>query len=150
MYTSSYFTLRHKRSTKMLSKARPRPSQLMRIAADFRRLVNSLLVNCTRLFTVKDRRRGYAQGPIQRFQAETGIQGDRDFPGQHIPTEPIDHRHQVNEPPLEADIRDVTTPDLIAALNAHPPQQIRIALGGCSRYTGVRLRIERFQTHQVQ
>src|SRR5947209_17897245 len=47
MYTSSYLTLRHKRSTNMLSKARPLPSQLMRISAAFSRLVNSALVNCT-------------------------------------------------------------------------------------------------------
>src|SRR3989442_7347617 len=109
----------------MLSNARPLPSQLIRIAAALSRLVNSVLVNCTRLFTVKDLRSVHAQCPIQRFQAEAGIHGDRYFPGQDIATEPIDDRYQVDEAPLEADVGDITTPDLIAALNGHSSESSR-------------------------
>ncbi len=63
--------------------------------------------------------RGYVQGPIQCFQAKTAIQRDRDFPRQDVATEPINNRHQIDESPLEADVGDVTTPDLIAALDTH-------------------------------
>ena len=71
------------------------------------------------LVRVENLWRGYAQGPIQRFQAKPGIQRDRDFPRQDIATEPIDDRHQIDESALEANVRDVTTPDLIAALDTH-------------------------------
>jgi hypothetical protein len=43
--TSSYFTVRHKRSGKMLSKQRPFPSMLIRIPAICSRPVNASLVN---------------------------------------------------------------------------------------------------------
>ncbi|GAC1633619.1 MAG: hypothetical protein NVS4B11_35040 [Ktedonobacteraceae bacterium] len=65
-------------------------------------------------------RRGYFQSSIQSFQTKTGIQGDRDFPGQDVATEPINHGDQRDKPSLEADVHDVTTPDLIASFNAHP------------------------------
>ena len=128
MYTSSYLTLRQKRSTKIVSTARPLPSQLIRIAAALSRLVNSVLVNCTPWSVLNISGVADSQSPIQRFQAKTGIQGDRDVPRQDVATEPIDHRHQIDEASLEADVGDVTTPDLIAALDAHSSQQIRIAL----------------------
>src|SRR5258708_39990974 len=87
--------------------------------------------------------RGYPKGPIQCIQAKTGIQGDRDFPRKDVATEPIDDRHQIDKPPRQADVGDVTTPDLIAALNAHASEQIRIALLNGSRHTGPRFGIDR-------
>ena len=44
-YTSSYFTVRHKRSTKTLSRQQPLPSMLIRIPWALSTPVNSALVN---------------------------------------------------------------------------------------------------------
>src|SRR5947199_198482 len=44
---SSYFTVRHSRSTKTLSRQRPRPSMLTATPADSSRPVHACAVNCT-------------------------------------------------------------------------------------------------------
>src|SRR6266852_7101060 len=106
MYTSSYFTLRHKRSTKMLSNARPRPSQLIRISAALSRLVNSWLVNCTpwSVLKISGRARLMARSSPSKQNLVSIVTEMR--PRQHVPTVPINDRHQIDEPPLEADVRD--------------------------------------------
>src|SRR5712692_8155604 len=96
MYTSSYFTLRQRRSTKMLSKARPLPSQLMRISAALSRLVNSALVNCTPWSLLKISGVATQPRPIQCVQTQTGVQRDRELPGQDVATEPIHHRQETS------------------------------------------------------
>ncbi len=106
----------------MLSKARPLPSQLMRISAALPPIGKLGTGKLHPLVRVENLWRGGPQSPIQRFQAKTGIQRDRDFPRQDVATEPIDHGHQIDEATLEADVRDITTPDLIAALNAQASQ----------------------------
>jgi hypothetical protein len=70
------------------------------------------------LITIEDVRCSHLECSIQRFQAKTRIKRDRDFPSQHRPTEPIDNRHQIDKPSLQADVGDITTPHLIAALDA--------------------------------
>lgn len=128
-----------------LSKARLRPSQLIRISAALSRLVNSLLVNCTRLYGVEDFRPSPTHGSIQPVQAEARIHRHGDFPGQDIPTVPINDRHQIDEPPLEADIGDITGPHLVASFNAHASQQVRVLLHSRPWQTGLWLWGDRLQ-----
>src|SRR5439155_8330608 len=64
--------------------------------------------------------------------------------------EPIDHRHQIDEPSLQADVSDITTPDLVAVLNASSSEQVRIPLLCRAWQAGSRLGIDGFQTHQLQ
>src|SRR6266851_8726237 len=112
MYTSSYFTLRHNLSTKMLSNARPRPSQLMRISAALSRFVNSALVNCTpwSLLKISGVATHKARSSASRQKLVSRVieisQASTYRLNQSITA------IRLNEPPLEADIRDVTTPDL--------------------------------------
>src|SRR6266567_4774028 len=75
---------------------------------------------------------------------------DRHFPREHVATVPIDNRHQIDKSPLEADVCDITTPDLIASLNAHAAQQIRIPLLSQSWHTCSRFGVDCLQTHQVE
>jgi hypothetical protein len=80
------------------------------------------------LVTVEDLGRGHPQGSIQCLQAKTGIQRDRYLPGEHIAAVPIHYRHQIDEASRQADVGDVTTPDLIAPFDAHSSEQVRILL----------------------
>jgi hypothetical protein len=102
------------------------------------------------LIAIEEVRCGHLQCSIQGIQAKARIQRDRDFSCQYIPTEPIDNRHQIHKPSRHSDVGDITTPDLIASLDAHATQQIRIALLAHSRNTQVRFGIDRLQAHHAQ
>ena len=78
------------------------------------------------LIGVANLRRGDAQCPIQGIQAKTRIQRHRDFPAQDVATVAIHHGHEIDKPASQADVRDITTPDLIATLDGHTA---RVAYG---------------------
>src|SRR5216684_2739496 len=112
MYTSSYFTLRHNRSTKMLSNARPRPSQLMRISAVLSRLVNSVLVNCTpwSVLKISGVAKIKARSSASRQKLVSNV-----FEISHDKTERLNQSitaKRLDKSPLEADVGNITTPDL--------------------------------------
>ena len=81
------------------------------------------------------------------LQAKGAIQGDRDRPRQHIPTPPVDHRHQVDKPLAQTDIGDIGAPHMVHPLDLHAPQEIRINHMSCERLAQVRLRVDGFNTH---
>ena len=87
---------------------------------------------------------------MQRARAEIRFQRGRDFPRQHITRVPVHYRCQINKAPVQADIRDVCAPDLIAAVDFQTAQQVRINLMTCAGLRQARLLIDRFQAHQTQ
>src|SRR5258708_35045393 len=102
----------------MLSKARPRPSQLIRISADLSRLVNSWLVNCTPWSLLKISGVATRKARSNASKQKLGSRVIAHFPGQYRAAEPINHCHQVNETALGAGGGNVTTPNLVSAVHA--------------------------------
>ena len=57
------------------------------------------------------------EGLIEGIDAEIHFQGVGQPPGQHIPTIPVHHRHQVHEALRHWDIGDVGAPDLVGSVD---------------------------------
>jgi hypothetical protein len=90
------------------------------------------------------------EGALQGLQAKSTLQGDRDRPGQHIPTPPVDHRHQVEKPLVQADRRAIRAPHMIHPRKLHPPPEVGINLVSCAGLAQLRLRIEGLNAHLPQ
>ena len=87
------------------------------------------------------------EGFLQGLDAEVHFQRVRQFPGQHIPAEPVHHGDQIHKALCQADIGDVRAPNLIGMINGQPPQQVGInAMLGMGA-TGIGTRINGFQSH---
>lgn len=78
------------------------------------------------LVSVKDGRLLMAQRFPQSGQTEVTIQGVGQFPGQDVTAEPIHDGHQIHEPAGQANIGDVSTPDLIGLGNSQVAQPVGI------------------------
>ena len=117
---------RHKRSMKMLSQQRPRPSMLMRTPAASTRCVNSLLVNCDPWSVLKISGRPWvrASSSASRQKAASRVVGQT--PGEHVAGEPIHDRHQVNETATQRQVGDVTCPYEVGPIDHPPAQQIGV------------------------
>src|SRR5690554_4744639 len=96
--THSYLRLRHSRSMKTLSIQRPRPSIEMRMPAPFSVVVKAKLVNCEHWSVLK--MSGLpcrAIASSRAADAEVGIHGVRQPPGQNLATEPVHDSDEVEE-----------------------------------------------------
>ena len=69
-----------------------------------------------------------AKRSLEHADAEVGILGVRNAPGEHEAAEPIDNRDEVHEAALHRDIRQVSAPDLIRTRDVHPIQQVGVNL----------------------
>src|SRR5258708_19670495 len=63
---------------------------------------------------------------VERFETKRGFQGDRSSPSENRATEPVNDGDQIQEASLQADIRNICTPTLIDAIDAHSTPQIWI------------------------
>src|SRR6516164_11254240 len=89
-YTSSYLTLRHRRSTNTLSRQAPLPSMLIAMPWSTSTPVKAAPMNCEPWSVLKIS--GLPdQGVLQRLDAECCFHRDRYAPRQHAATEPVEH-----------------------------------------------------------
>ena len=88
-------------------------------------------------------------GLVQRFDAEVGLQGVRDPPGQNLSSVPVHDRHQIEEPSAHRQIGDVRTPDLVRAIHPQTSQQVGIGLVTLRRPARVGLLVNRHQPHEA-
>jgi len=84
---------------------------------------------------------------VERFETKRCFQRRLSSPGKYIATEPIDDGYQIQEPSLEADVRNICAPDLIDTINAQSTQQIRVTDTLLSWLTQPGCRIDGHQTH---
>src|SRR3954466_8287195 len=144
-YISSYFKLRHRRSTKTLSMQRPLPSMLIRTPAASSTPVNGKLGT---LVAVEDLRSAVkGQGFFEGLDAEDRVHRIRQPPTQHFPAVPVHDRHQVEKSPWHRDVRDLPLrvaqgpgrPHLVGPIDGEAAQQVRIDLVLGVRLAGVGL-----------
>ena len=102
---------------------------------------------CT-LIGVENLRLGVHKGAFQGAKTEVTVTGDRDFPGHHVARQPVEERHQIDEPVEQANVRGIRTPDLIDARNRHLLQQVRRDLLAGPELTQARFLVDGFQAHQ--
>jgi hypothetical protein len=73
---------------------------------------------------------------MQSFQAEGGVEGVSEYPGQDEATMPVNDSHQVHEATGHGDVGNVGRPDEIRAADGDAFEQVRVDLvAGCSRST---------------
>src|SRR5487761_119197 len=99
------------------------------------------------LVRVEDFRLTPPQCPPQRPQAESLFHRQRQRPAQHIPAEPIHHRHQVHKPAGHRNVGDIRAPDLVGSLHLQSPQQVRVDFMRLRAPAQPRLGIDGFQAH---
>ena len=87
------------------------------------------------------------QSFFQAFDAERGVQAVAELPADHITARPIDHSCQVDMAVSQRDVGDVRAPDLVAAFDLKPSEQVRVLLVPLGRRTQTRLWIDRFNPH---
>jgi hypothetical protein len=63
---------------------------------------------------------------FESLQTKVDIQGVGDFPGEDIAAATVNNCHQVNKSFVQANVGDVSTPNLIGTLNGESPDQIGI------------------------
>src|SRR5215218_8626465 len=90
-----------------------------------------------------------SQGFLQGLDAERGLQANRHPPRENPPAEPIDYGGQVDEAARQGHVSDVHGPDLVGAVDAHAPEQIRVDLVPRRWLRGVRLTVERLEAHPL-
>lgn len=109
------------------------------------------------LIRVEDLRRGVSgQRVVQRLDAEEGIHGVRQPPGENMARRPIHDRDQVQEAVLDGDRGDVGAPDpgscpgqaLIGPVDREPPEKIRANPMREMGFAGSRCLIDGLQSHQ--
>ncbi len=100
------------------------------------------------LVAVEDPGFAESQGFLQRFQAETRVQGVGQLPGQDVAAVPVHDRHQVEETVTEADVGDVRSPNLVRGNDLQVPQKVRVNTGLFLGFAQPGLRIDRFQPHE--
>src|SRR5262249_60117513 len=117
-YTSSYFTVRQRRSTNTLSAARPRPAMLTRrpplqpVGPRRGRELHPLV-------GVEHLRPAAAQALVPHVPAERPVQGVGQPPGYHAPAAPVDRGRQVREPAGQRQVKDVRTPHPVRPPDPH-------------------------------
>jgi len=99
------------------------------------------------LIAVEDIRLGVPERSLHGRDAEEAVQGVGEFPGEHVPAEPVHYSHQIDKAVLQPDVGDVGTPHLVGTLYGHGFEQIGISLGRLSRPAQSGLGIDRFQPH---
>ena len=66
--------------------------------------------------------------PLQRTDAEVGVQRDGNIPSHHIAAVPIHDDHQIDKSLLQEDILDICALELIRTIDVHVSQQIGVFL----------------------
>ena len=122
--TSSYFTVRHKRSVRMVSNTRPFPSHPGR-QQTARKCLRRVLAP---LVGIEHLRLPLRKRSVQRRHAEIRLQGRRQLPRNHSPAVPVHHRRQIAKALRKEDGGDVGSPHLFRTRNPHAFQQIRVLL----------------------
>src|SRR5579871_6171299 len=134
---------------KMLSIQRPRPSMLMAISLAANSAVNFSLVNCDPWSLLKISGPASSQRTPQGLYAKVDFHRQRQRPTQHVPAEPVHHRHQVDEALRHPDIRDVRAPDLIDAPYRDPSQQVRVDLVPFAWLAQLRFGVHDLDSHHL-
>src|ERR1019366_7384571 len=149
--TSSYLTLRHRRSTNTLSRqVWPRIGTLA-VHADRNGVLHQHggeIGACERaaLIGVENLRLAvFRQGLLQRLDAEIRLHGDRYSMAENPAAEPIDHGDEMDKAVRHADVRDIRGPYLIWLGDRQIAQEIRINLVAQRRLRGVRLAVDRLK-----
>src|SRR5678816_1096812 len=146
--THSYLSDRHSRSMKMLSIQRPRPSMEMRMPASLKGVGKSEAGELRALIGVEDAGLAVADnGLFQCRNAEVGIHRIRQSPGQDLAAGPVHDRNQVEEAAPHRDVGHVGAPHMVRLIDSQMPKQIRIDFVSRVRLTGLRMLIDRRQTH---
>ncbi len=97
------------------------------------------------LIRVEDRRPADPQGVVQAVEAEPGLQGVGQSPGQHLAAIPVQDRRQIHKPAEQPDVGNVGTPHVIRAGHRHAAQQVRV-----DPVIGVGMRQHRFRVDRRQ
>src|ERR1039457_7197622 len=144
---SSYFKLRHSRSMKTLSRARPRPSMLILTPRCFRGARKSAPVNGERRSEVQISGwpKGNGASCAARQKPVSMVFGE--FPTQHEAAEPIHDSDQVKEPATHRNICNIGAPDLVGPLDRQAAQQVWVDLVTRGQAAQVRFRIKSFDSH---
>ena len=99
------------------------------------------------LIAVEDIRLGVPERSLHGRDAEEAVQGVGEFPGEHVPAEPVYDGHEIDKTVLQPDVGDVGTPHWVGTLYGHGFEQIGISLGRLSRPTQSGPGIDRLQSH---
>lgn len=99
------------------------------------------------LITIEDFRFRPKKSPIKGADAEIAVQCGRDLPTEYIARVPVDDRDQIDEPSHQADICDVSAPDLVYSVDFYTSQEVRVYLMPGSGHRQARLRIDRLKPH---
>ncbi len=67
-----------------------------------------------------------SQGLLQSQQAKLGIGATRDFPGEHLSTDPVHDHHHVQSAFGHGNVTDIGCPALVRTLHDPVPEQVRI------------------------
>jgi len=65
-------------------------------------------------------------GAVNRLDAEPGVEGVGQLPGENRPTVPVDHGAQVHVAALDRDVGDVHLPDLVGSIDHQMAQQVAV------------------------
>jgi hypothetical protein len=87
---------------------------------------------------------------LRRLETAPHLPRDRQCPRQHRATAPIHHRDQRDKSPLEPNIGDIRTPDVIHPRDRSPTQQIRVHPRQGRHLTRVRFGRDRFHPDSPQ
>ncbi len=100
---------------KNIIKGSPSSIHADRNASRFQAPCKHLAGKLAPLITIEDIRFARLERSLQRGETERRVQTDRHLPTQHIPTEPVHDRHQIDKTTGQPNVCDVRTPDLIGA-----------------------------------
>jgi hypothetical protein len=100
------------------------------------------------LICVEDLRLGTTQGLIKCHDAEIFLQADGQFPREHIAGKPVHYRDQVNEAADHPDIRDISAPDAITAIDYMVTEKVWVDPMLFAPLAQSRLRMNRFKSHE--
>ncbi len=124
--TSSYLRVRHSRSVKILSMARPAP-----IHADLDLFALQALQifgagEMTALVAIPDFGLGLQQGIVHSREYKIHFQGLAERPADDIAGIPVQNRGKIEPAMLEADVGNIDAPDVIGMRCGHVSQQVRV------------------------
>ena len=112
---------------KMLSMHRPRPSMEIAIPASLRTPVKPRLVNWLPWSVLKISGRPYrASASFSASDAEPGIHGVRQSPGQNVACGPVHDRDQIQEAAAHRNVGDVGAPDMVGPVDCQPLEKVGI------------------------
>ena len=100
------------------------------------------------LVGIEDLRHAFGlQSLLQAIDAKRRIQTVTELPADHIAARPINHSSQVNMAIAQRNVGDVRAPDMVAALDLKPSEQVGILFVPFTRSAQTRLRVDRFDPH---